>query len=250
MPTQTVNGFKHYYEDQGTGDPLIMLAIGAPSDSTVMARHLPDLSKDFRVIIPEARGHAKSQHVAEMPASAWKDDVLGLMDVLGLPSAHLYGEAMGSRVAMRFAIDHPERVKTLSLCTPIIYLVEEGFAFNSDHMFRPRNATPQMKERFQRVHGDDWEDVVNVYIEQLNSREFNGYYDLRDSISRIKAPTLIMRGDSLQDPNPIRVFDHVIDLHKAVPDSRLFIWPNGQNHLNDSDEEFRAVLRKFLLAHR
>jgi len=66
MPTADVNGFEYFYEEGGAGQPLIMLHGSIAGTVKDMAAHIPELSKSFRVIIPDLRGLGRSQHVAEM----------------------------------------------------------------------------------------------------------------------------------------------------------------------------------------
>ena len=104
MPTTTINGLKHYYEDQGSGDVLVMLH-GAQGSAHQFEEHFPELSKHLRVIAPDMRSMGRSEHVKELPPSAWEDDLKALLDKLGISQANVYGSSLGSRVAMRFAID-------------------------------------------------------------------------------------------------------------------------------------------------
>ena len=86
MPTAIINGLDHYYEDLGSGDPLVMLH-GASSSSQSLAQHFPELSARYRIIAPDRRGMGRSSHVPDLPPSAWVDDVLGLLDHLSIDRA-------------------------------------------------------------------------------------------------------------------------------------------------------------------
>jgi pimeloyl-ACP methyl ester carboxylesterase len=118
MPTTTINGHSRYYEDQGTGEVLVMLH-GANGASSLLAYHWPELSQHFRVIAPDMRSMGKSEHVTSLDSpSAWVEDLEALLDHLGIEKAHIFGVSLGSRVGMRFCIEHPERVLSLTVTAP------------------------------------------------------------------------------------------------------------------------------------
>ena len=119
MPTATINKFLHYYEDVGDGDVLILLH-GATGSAHQFEEHIPALSQQYRVIVPDMRGMGRSAHVEQLDSvSAWVDDVYALLDYLGIGSAHVMGSSLGSRVSMRLALEHPGSVMSLILDAPI-----------------------------------------------------------------------------------------------------------------------------------
>lgn len=81
----------------------------------------------FDVIRPDQRGFGKS----ELPPTPWSpvEDLLGLIDELGLKPAHLVGCSMGGAIAIDFALDHPDRISKLVLVGSAI----GGFAFRPEH---------------------------------------------------------------------------------------------------------------------
>src|SRR5262249_54390580 len=88
MPSTTINGLKHYYEDHGSGEVLVMLH-GANGSSKGVATHFPGLSQHFRVIAPDMRSMGQSEHVASMPKDGWVQDLLALLDQLGVAQAYV-----------------------------------------------------------------------------------------------------------------------------------------------------------------
>ena len=65
------------------------------------------------VIVPDQRNHGRSGHSDTMSYEAMSDDLLELVDGLGLETIHLLGHSMGGKVAMQFAFDYPERISKL-----------------------------------------------------------------------------------------------------------------------------------------
>jgi pimeloyl-ACP methyl ester carboxylesterase len=244
MPTANVNGFEYFYEEGGSGQPLIMLHGSIAGTAKSLAVHIPELSKDFRLIIPDLRGLGRSQHVAEMPASGWVDDVVGLMDALGIAKAHLYGGAMGSRVALRTAIDHPDRLLSVVLDWTILTNSPEADARLSK-MFGPDAAPPQA-EMLQRDHGDDWQDVTRFYGKLRNGDDFKTYYDLTEGCKSVSVPTLIVRGDTDDERAEVHPLAHSETAHANIEGSWLGVYPNTKGNLSlTRPDDFYAVLRKF-----
>jgi pimeloyl-ACP methyl ester carboxylesterase len=246
MPTQTINGHQHYFEDAGNGPPLIMVHGNITVTTEEMARHIPDLSRDFRVIIPQLRGMGKSAHTKDLKPSSWADDVVGLMDALELSTAHVFGEANGSRTALRFAVDHPERVRSLTINAPILYAEPSSNEF-TEKRFRPDSTSPEQAEEFRKLHGEDWADVVNAYLDMRNSPEAQEYFDMRELAAKITAPTFIMRGDQREDR--IHSIEYAFLAYRIIPNAQLLIYPNAHNNIEEYDQEFRGFLKRFLLAH-
>lgn len=104
----------------GAGAPLILLH-GFPQDHRAWARVAPALARDFDVIVPDLRGYGASDAPSDdaghtvYAKRTMAADIVGLMDALGLPRAHVLGHDRGARVAYRLAFDHPGRVDRLGI---------------------------------------------------------------------------------------------------------------------------------------
>jgi pimeloyl-ACP methyl ester carboxylesterase len=59
MPDATINGYKHHWEDLGSGEALVMFH-GAANSGLTLKNHAQEMSKDFRVIVPDMRGMGQS----------------------------------------------------------------------------------------------------------------------------------------------------------------------------------------------
>jgi len=122
----TVNGARIHYVRSGAGFPVIFLHAGV-ADSRMWEPQAGAFEKDFDAIRPDQRGFGQS----EMPPTAWSpvEDLLALIDELGLKPAHLVGCSMGGSLAIDFALDHPDRISKLVLVGSAI----GGFAFRPEH---------------------------------------------------------------------------------------------------------------------
>lgn len=105
-----------YYECGGEGNDAVILIPAFSLDTRMWAGEMAALSRVGRVVTFDLRGHGRSRAPLE-PYSA-SDDLLGLMDELKLPGAQLVGLSNGARIALDFALEHPERVRSLVLASP------------------------------------------------------------------------------------------------------------------------------------
>ncbi|NIR02106.1 MAG: alpha/beta fold hydrolase, partial [Gemmatimonadales bacterium] len=77
---------------------------------------IPTFSREFRVVAFDNRGAGRSDKPAiRYSIPMFADDTAGLMDALGIASAHVYGQSMGGLIAQELALRHPQRVRTLVL---------------------------------------------------------------------------------------------------------------------------------------
>ena len=131
----------------------------------------------FRVIAPDLRGLGSSEHVTEALPSAWVADLVGLLDRLGIPKAHVYGVSLGARVALRFGIDHPDRTMSLILDAAVV-LMEGGGDSALNANFDVSKMPQDRKDNYKVLHGDDWEQVVINYFNFRNNPEFQEQLNL------------------------------------------------------------------------
>jgi aminoacrylate hydrolase len=115
MPKLTVHGGEIYYEVHGAGPPLLLIS-GLGGLASYWRPQLPALTDRFQVIVHDHRGtgqSAKSQirySVDQMAA-----DVIGLMDGLSIPVAHVLGHSTGGAIGQTLALRHGRRLKSLVL---------------------------------------------------------------------------------------------------------------------------------------
>jgi pimeloyl-ACP methyl ester carboxylesterase len=244
MPTATINGFQHFYEDQGTGETLVLLH-GATGSAHQFEEHIPSLSQHYRVIAPDMRSMGRSSHVKELtPVSAWVEDVGGLLDHLGVQQAHIMGSSLGSRVSMRFALEHPERVASLTVDAPIVAISTGANKNLNQRTGNPDDAPAAQKETYKRQHGDDWREVVLNYFSIRNNPALQEYFNLRDLIPQIQAPMLVLHGDAEDVTHPLA---DAYELKERVPNARLAIVPGLAYSVNRfGHERFPELVLEFL----
>ncbi len=103
-----------YYEVQGSGPPLILIA-GLASDSQSWLPIVADLAGQFTLILLDNRGVGRSTQDCPISVDLMVDDCIALIRHLGLPKVSLLGHSMGGMVAMECAVRHPDLVDRLLL---------------------------------------------------------------------------------------------------------------------------------------
>jgi pimeloyl-ACP methyl ester carboxylesterase len=115
MPTARANDVNLYYEQQGNGEPLILIPYLA-ADQACYAFQVGDYAKHFTCISVDPRGAGQSDK-PDGPYSTeqFADDMAAFMQAIGVESAHVWGLSLGAAVGMWLAAKHPNKVRTLSL---------------------------------------------------------------------------------------------------------------------------------------
>jgi pimeloyl-ACP methyl ester carboxylesterase len=117
--TADANGIKTNYLEAGQGDPVVLIHGSGPGVTSYANWRLvlPALAENFRVVAPDMVGFGFSERPANINygVQTWADQVVGLMDTLELPKAHLVGNSFGGAIALRIATQHPDRVGKLVL---------------------------------------------------------------------------------------------------------------------------------------
>ena len=117
MSYADVNGVSIYYEEHGSGEPLILLHGGLGSGD-MYAPILPLLSEGRRVITVDLQAHGHTAD-ADRPLryETLGDDVAGLIGHLGLAQVDLMGYSFGAAAALRAAVQHPHLVRRLVIAS-------------------------------------------------------------------------------------------------------------------------------------
>lgn len=121
MPTALFNGVKLYYEEAGSGQPLILVH-GSWTDHHSWNLVAPSLAKRFRVVIYDRRGHSQSERPTGQ-GSLDEDvaDLAALTRDLGLAPAHVIGNSRGASIVLRLAAERMELFRSLSVHEPPLF---------------------------------------------------------------------------------------------------------------------------------
>lgn len=120
MPIIDLPSARIHYLEAGSGQPLLLLSAN-PGTGRDFEAVIPELSRHYRVIAPDWPGYGGSE--PRMPPEAVSADhflaVFGeLVAALGLSTLNILGNSVGGNVAVRYALAHPEQVRSLVLVSP------------------------------------------------------------------------------------------------------------------------------------
>ena len=175
--TVFVNGTSIYYRDVGSGDEVVVLLHGFPETGDAFAPVVAALGKRFRLIVPDLRGSGKSPP----PTSGFDKrtvatDIRDLLDRIGIDRAHVVGYDLGARVAFSFALQFPERARSLTVASAFI----EGLA-GTEQMKRFAAANPRTRhfaefakvdESVSRYRGKEEELILAFMNSRTKIRRF------------------------------------------------------------------------------
>ncbi|ODQ84290.1 alpha/beta fold hydrolase [Mycolicibacterium holsaticum] len=208
------------YTIEGAGPPLVIVH-GAASSARSLLECATALGERRQVILPDLRGMGDSDRITSLQATDWVDDLLALLDHLGVDTVDLAGVSLGARIATRFTLDHPERVSSLIVDAPMVRASADGEeAVN--RIFGP-SRDEGMTTLLKLWHGSDWESLTENYLRLRQDPDLQEYYDFSESLERIALPVFVTRGDA---DDPIHPVSHAAEFHRRIERSALWIAPH------------------------
>ena len=233
-----VNGLRMYYEIHGSGGttPLLLLHGGLFNIDLQFGELLPSLSASRQVIATDFQGHGRTNDIDRpLTCADLADDVVGLLQHLGIGQVDMFGFSVGGGVALHLAIKHPELVRKL-IASSVSFHPAGNRGENTEAVAELTvemiAGTPMEQEyRAKSPHPDNLQGLLDKIARFDHG--FPGWTD--DEIRGIAAPTLITVGDC----DMVRL-DHVIRFLQlrggdvngdfaGVPASQLAVFP-GTTH--------------------
>ena len=120
VPFAEVNGIEMYYERVGQGEPIVLIT-GLAGDVSFWNKTVPMLSDRFDVITVDNRGAGRTRCSGTFGIEDMADDVIALLDHLGIFKSNILGWSMGSHIALDLAARYPDRVRTLTIVACYLY---------------------------------------------------------------------------------------------------------------------------------
>jgi pimeloyl-ACP methyl ester carboxylesterase len=237
-----VNGMEMFYEVHGKGEPLVLLH-GFGGSSQVWEKFIPELSKNYKTIVPDLRGHGRSTNpTGRFTHRQSAQDVLMLLDKLGITQVRGMGISTGGMKLIHMATQQPSRVEAMVLIGATIYFPEQAREIMRKSTVD--SLTPEDYERMRRVHKHGDEQIralrqqFHNFKDSYDDMNFTGPY-----LSTITARTLIVHGDRDQF-FPINI---PVEMYRSIPKSSLWINPNGGHvPINDPKIPFTSTALGFL----
>ena len=256
----TINGYDLAYSLQGDRDrPVVVLSHPLATSMGVWAYQLPLLAHRFLVLQYDLRGHGRSTAPADSYTfQELASDVAALLDFLQISRAAFVGLSIGGMIGQMFALQHPDKLSGLVLCS-------------TASRTEPQ-AKATIEERINRVRAEGLESQVRSTLERWFTPRFieqapatmewvadlilattaDGYIgcgraiqglDLTDALSEIRVKTLIIPGEyDLGFPEKISR-----NIQHKIPNSELVLL-KGAAHLGNVEQPhlFNEILMDFL----
>jgi non-heme chloroperoxidase len=229
------------YVERGNADGTPVVMLHGVTDSWRSFEHvLPHLPDSIRAIAVTLRGHGDAPKPdAGYLIEDFAEDVVDLLDDLGIGRAIVVGHSMGSWVAQRVAINHPERLLGLVLAGSVNGTVagdREFLAFAEEMASVQDPIPPEIAREFQEstVATPLSPEALETFVAEslkLPARvwraTFRGFIELdhAEELARVKTPTLLVWGD--QDAFINRAVQD--ELLEALAESRLVVY-EGVGH--------------------
>jgi 3-oxoadipate enol-lactonase len=229
------------------GARTVVLSNSLGSTMSMWDRQIDALTRHFSVLRYDIRGHGLSP-VAERTASIddLVDDVIGMLDRLGLDRVHFTGLSLGGMTGLRLAATHPERLDRLVVLCTSAYLPPasnwrdrattvrtEGTAAVAEAVVS-RWYTPDFHRREpQRVHAAVATVAATSPEGYASCCDVIAAMDLRDDLPSIGAPTLAIAGAD----DPATPPSHLQAIADAVKDGRLLVVPQAAHLASDEQPD-------------
>jgi 3-oxoadipate enol-lactonase len=224
MAKQTIefNGIVMAYEEQGHGEPLVLLH-GLCGSSAYWDKVIPTLSQHYRVIAPDLRGHGQSG-VSDEPylMALLAHDIYLLLEKLHIPQAVLFGHSLGGYLTLAFAEQFPNKLSGFSLVHSSGFPDDEKGKVNRDkaiQSIRENGMEPFINGLIPNLFAPDHLESMKDTVEEIRQigictkpigamNVLAGMRDREDRnqvIANAKVPVLLIAGEA----------DQVIPLEKA-----------------------------------
>lgn len=139
-----------HYQTLGQGQPLILLhgLFGAGNNWGTIAKHF---AQHYQVISVDLRNHGSSPHSASQSYADMADDLLELSDALSLEDIHLLGHSLGGKVAMQFAVQHPNRINKLIVVDMAMRAYDDAHTHLIDAMLEINLTSLQSRNEADKI---------------------------------------------------------------------------------------------------
>jgi len=191
-----VNGQSIYYEQHGSGDPVVVLH-GAYMSTESMRPLIDRLAEDRQVIAFDFQGHGRTADIDRpLTYEGMADDAAALMQALNVARADVFGYSMGGGVAYQLAIRHPERVRRLAAAAAT-YRTEGMYPELVEmigQMTPETFAGSPWEAEYKRIapNPEDFPKLVQKLVALDTTPQNWSAEDMR----AIAAPTLVISGDA------------------------------------------------------
>jgi pimeloyl-ACP methyl ester carboxylesterase len=274
MPNANLGDVEIYYEEQGEGEPILLVpASWWPSDAWNVAV-VPFLSKSFKTITLDCRGTGRSSKPKDgFTVAQFAQDCIRLLGYLGISRCHGVGFALGGQIVQAMAIARPDLVATVTIAasgsgtktlsggprhvSPETEREIREMGFERYIRGYVENDIMAFDPKFYREHGEVVMALADaVWSGQSTPEVFRRHEDARltwDTLAKaveVKVPSLILCGAdddvSRRGSTPVSTARRLAEI---TPDCELFLSPNTKHMTFWDGDGALLALRDFLTRH-
>lgn len=257
---QILDGLSLFYHDEGQGEPLLLIH-GFPLSGELYQPQRAVLNNRFRILTPDLRGMGRSDAPnGAYSVETYADDLVALMDHLGIGSAVVAGMSMGGYVLLAMLRRHPERVEgAIFIDTKAGADTDEGRAGRrrmaeqaraegagaiADVMLpkmlteRTRTEQPELANHLREMMAATPVDGLVGALEALAARP-----DSSELLPQINVPTLILVGseDTITPPSEAE------KLKAGIPNAQLVVIEGGAHAANiERPNEVNSAIEQWI----
>ncbi|OLS13036.1 MAG: putative hydrolase or acyltransferase of alpha /beta superfamily [Promethearchaeota archaeon CR_4] len=266
MPRIQVNDIAIYYELHGMGFPLLLIA-GLGADHTSWDDNLiRELASNFQTILIDNRGAGGTDNPeGSFTINYFAADAASLLNKLGISRAYVLGHSMGGYIAQQLAIDHPEMVAKLILCSTTCGakhsiagpehatqgVLDRAYGRLTDDQIIEMRVKHNFTEEFQRANPDAIQRFRRMAAKNMVPPEVYGRqlkamveFDSFPYLQNLRMPTLVLHGKKDTSPLP----ENAEILAKNIPGAKLAYFNESAHALYTPEpEDFIKILLDFLL---
>lgn len=256
MPLLSIGELSFFYEEMGTGEPVLLLH-GLGSSIRDWELQIPVFAQSYRVLAVDLRGHGRS---AKPPGPyaipMFAADIAAFIDRQTLTPVHLVGISLGGMIAFELAVNHPQLLHSLVIVNSVPAMIPRGF---SDHWqlwrraaivklmgmrrmgeyLAPRLFPKPEHEPFRQEIAERWaQNDKRAYL--AASRSFVGW-DVMNQLSTIRCPSLIISAD--EDYWPVSVKEAYT---AKMPTAKLWVIEDSHHATPvDQADRFNTAVLEF-----
>ncbi|KFF11252.1 alpha/beta hydrolase [Chryseobacterium soli] len=254
MALTKINGIDLNINIKGNGKPLLLIHFlgGNQEQLDIIAN---PLSKHFKIITFDIRGHGQSEKPKEYTLQDHINDVLSIMDFYNIEKAYLLGVSMGSYIAQGVAIAAPERIEKLILTVP----KSNGLTSSVQILFSEHAEEIKGKNFHETIltllkyfvyNTDIMQYHLDVFETDLTPEQFAAAnnaltnFDFRKGLPNITAPTLVISGkyDGLNPPKDGQ------EITTLIPNATFTeLQFSGHAPIYEETERYLKLVEDFLL---
>ncbi|HEX8598138.1 MAG TPA: alpha/beta hydrolase [Chloroflexia bacterium] len=226
------HGLDIYYEEHGQGKPLILIHGGALTGES-WEPYVGAFVERYRVITPDSRGHGRTANPTGMMSfRLLADDVVALVEVLGLHKPLICGYSDGGQVALEIGMRYPDLPEALVIGGAHLELTEGSRKWvrsilgdeqlgdiDFEHFGR---EYPDFAAMLQQLHGPDGWKTLLKQIKPMWNATLNY---TPDDFARVVAPTLVLLGDR---DGFVPVEDGVA-MYRLLPNAEFAVIPGSEH---------------------